>query len=158
MSSLGPASGAIAIIQPLPQQSSLTSSGLFSRAALTRVTLPFTGANRSLSVLTLSIVPNALPDVTLSPTFTSKLTSVMSPRASTAKAVMPTTSSPPSVRAHSWSLVYLRSSLTSLGLDIAGGVSSGSLASLALVKRSLHDLCGNFFASAIDQERGADGV
>ncbi len=61
------------------------------------------GAKRSLSVLTLSIVPKALPTVTVSPAFTSRFTSVMSPSWSTANAVMPTVISPPCGFAHSWS-------------------------------------------------------
>src|SRR6187431_2254855 len=146
----------MATIQPLPQGSSLISSGLFSSAPLMRVTLPLTGANRSLSVLTLSIVPKFLPALTLSPTLTSRLTSVMSPSASTANAVMPTRSSLPSARAHSWSLVYLRSSLTSFGLDIVDFVSSAAFRSLALVKWSLHDPCGDLFAAAIDEQLAAD--
>src|SRR6478609_7031887 len=146
----------MAIIQPLTQGSSLISSGWSSSAPLIRVTLPLTGANRSLSVLTLSIVPKVLPAVTLSPTLMSRLTSVMSPSASTANAVMPTRSSLPSVWAHSWSLVYLRSSLTSFGLDIVDFVSSAAFRSLALVKWSLYDPCGDLLAAAIDEQLAAD--
>src|SRR6478736_161969 len=147
----------MAIIQPLLQGSSLMSSGCSSSAPLMRVILPLTGANRSLSVLTLSMVPKVLPALTVSPTLTSRLTSVMSPSASTANAVMPTKSSLPAVCAHSWSLVYLRSSLTSLGLDIVEFVSLafwGRL--LALVKGSLHDPCGDLLPAAIDQQLAAD--
>src|SRR6478752_3822938 len=146
----------MAIIQPLPHGSSLISSGLFSSAPLMRVILPLTGANRSLKVLTLSIVPKVLPALTVSPTLTSRLTSVMSPSASTANAVMPTRSSSPTACAHSWSLVYLRSSLTSFELDIVEFVSSAAFRSLALVKGGLHDPCGDLFAAAIDQQLAAD--
>ena len=82
----------------------MTSSGLLASSALTRTTLPAMGAYRSLSVLTLSMVPNVLPTVTVSPTFTSRVTRVMSPSCSTAKAVIPTSTSAAG-RAHSWSFV-----------------------------------------------------
>src|SRR5688572_450078 len=64
------------------------------------------GAYRSLSVFTLSIVPNALPAATSSPGFTSRFTRVMSPSCSTANAVMPTVTFLPSTFVHSWSFVY----------------------------------------------------
>ena len=57
VSSAFASSGVMTIIQPLSQQSSLTRSGEASRSALIYTTVPATGANRSLSVLTLSIVP-----------------------------------------------------------------------------------------------------
>src|SRR5262249_42623909 len=78
-SSPAPPDGLMTTIQPVPQQSSFTSSGFSSSVLLTRTIVPLTGAYKSLSVLTLSIVPNALPAVTESPGFTSMLTRVMSP-------------------------------------------------------------------------------
>src|SRR5690349_1586669 len=62
---------------------------------------------------------------------------------------MPTRSSPPSLRAHSCSLVYLRSSFTSLALDIGFLCDSSSV---AFVKRGLHDHGFDRFTSAVDRE------
>src|SRR5690606_21394963 len=100
-----PSLGSMLTIQPASQQSSLTSSGASSSRSFTALTVPLTGANRSLSVLTLSMVPNAAPAFTASPAFTSSPTSVISPSWSTAKAVMPTTIAPSRCLAHSWSFV-----------------------------------------------------
>src|SRR5687768_18387655 len=52
------------IIQPLPYGSALTSSGESLSEALTAMTRPETGAYRSLTLFTLSTVPNRCPLVT----------------------------------------------------------------------------------------------
>src|SRR5690606_19808529 len=133
-------------------------------------TLPAMGANRSLSVLTLSMVPKALPSAMVSPGFTSRLRRVMSPSWSTAYEVMPTSTPPPSAFAHSWSLVYRRSERTSLAISIAstwlraricrtagkGRGAVGSTRRRTLVERGLdHDRLGPP-AAAVDHDGAAD--
>src|SRR3990172_5056074 len=96
-------------IQPFPYGSWLTSSGCFSRAALTSRTVPPTGQYRSETALTDSTTPKTSMGFRERPTLGSS-TNTTSPSCAWAKWVMPTRPRAPSTRIHSCSLVYRQSS------------------------------------------------
>src|SRR5258705_2945719 len=98
----------IRIIHPFSYGDWLISAGFSFNSVLTATTSPDTGAKRSLTVLTASIVPKIFIWVTRAPTCGSS-TNTTSPSSPCAKSVMPTSASWPLARTHSCSLVYRRS-------------------------------------------------
>src|SRR6478736_2681224 len=99
--------GRISNIQPSPYGSELMSSGEASSASLTAVTSPSRGAKTSLTDFVDSTSPQESPGDTVSPTAGSD-TYTTSPRASCAKEVIPTRTTPSSpTRTYSRSLMSL---------------------------------------------------
>src|SRR5215213_2895182 len=95
-------------IQPSPYGSSLIFSGASSREELTSTTSPPTGAYTSETALTLSTVPKESPASKVAPS-SGNSTKTTSPSSSWAWSEIPTVAVSPSVRTHSWLLVYCRS-------------------------------------------------
>src|SRR5919198_3143214 len=113
-------------IHPSPNGSRFTVSGVSASAPLRSTTVPLTGAYTSDTDFVDSTSPKGSPAWTSVPT-SGTSTYTTSPRASWAKSVMPTrTRPPPSSRAHSCSLVYLRSSGNSTPLPSPERVLRGS--------------------------------
>src|SRR4051794_38581302 len=125
--------------QPSPYGSLFTRSGWSASASLTAVTVPFTGANRSLTLLVDSSSPQASPARTVEPT-SGSCTYTMSPSWSCAKSVMPTRTGPSSPAfSHSCSAVYFRSSGYTFVLFLLRR--AGSRPSVAMLLRRVQ--CGD---------------